>query len=192
MTWYGLPVLRQLAEGPRLSAEVAAALGLATPQLKKTFRCLRARGYIRTVEGVHEITEAGRSTLEQDEEITCGPRKGRKRNEGSLRARAWRAMRIKEKFSLDDLLTLLCDGTELSAENNLRSYLRALEGAGYLVELKRRGPENTPRWWLSRDTGLRAPSWNRLTRTVADPNTGEVIYVPPIIRGAHKQGGAHD
>ncbi len=86
-------------------------------------------------------------------------------------------MRIKEKFGLDELLSLLCDGTELSAEDNLRGYLLALERSGYLVRLNRRGADNSPRWWLSRNTGPNAPAWNRQTRTVADTNTGEVRHI---------------
>lgn len=192
MNWLGLPALRALAEGPLLTGELAKALGLATDKAGQVCRCLRARGLVRTYERIHELTAAGRQAVKRGEEITCGPAKGAVRRGESLRARAWRAMRIKEKFSLDDLLTLLCDGTEKAAESNLKDFLRVLERAGYLMELKRRGGDGSRRWWLAKDTGLQAPSWNRLTRTLADPNTGEVYRVASLADGRTNNAGAKE
>lgn len=187
MAWLGLPALRALAEGPRLTRELARILGIPQGQAKGVCRCLRARGLVRTGEDVHELTDQGRQTVARGEEITCGPDKGQVRRDGSLRARAWRAMRIKEKFGVDELLTLLCDGTERQAEYNLQGYLRILERAGYLAELKRRGPEGSRRWWLARDTGPLAPAWNKVARTLADPNTGELHDVAAKPRGREKK-----
>ena len=41
-------------------------------------------------------------------------------------------MRMRDHFSVDDLLTTLCDGEEKGAEENLRNYCRALYRAGML------------------------------------------------------------
>lgn len=178
MTWLGLPMLRALSEGPKLTSELALAVGITTDHAGRVCRCLRARGVLRTGGGIHELTEAGREAVERGEEITCGPQRGTVRREGSLRARAWRAMRIKERFGLDDLLTLLCDGSERTSQSNLRSYLIALERAGYLARLKRSAANGGPRWLLILNSGPQAPAWNKQTRTIADPNTGAVIPVP--------------
>ncbi len=173
MTWLGLPTLRALASGPLLTAELAKAMGISVDSTRSVCRCLRARGLMRTVEGIHELTEAGRQAMTIGQEITCGPDKGGVRRAESLRAKAWRAMRIKVKFSLDELLSLLCDGEEKDAAGNLRRYLRALELTGYLVEMKRTGADGSRRWWLAKDTGLHAPAWNKKAWTLTDPNTGE-------------------
>lgn len=178
MAWLGLTMLRALSDGPKLTAELASAIGVGTDNAHQACRCLRARGLMRTAEGLHELTEAGRQAVECGEEITCGPSKGRVRRDGSLRAKAWRAMRIRERFSLDDLLLLLCDDGADKAERNLRDYLSALERSGHLTRLKRQGANGSPRWWLARDTGPKAPAWNKRTRTLADPNTGEIIPIP--------------
>lgn len=177
MTWLGLPMLRALSEGPRLTSELARAVGITTDHAGRVCRCLRARGVLRTGGGVHELTKAGRDAVARGEEITCGPQRGTVRREGSLRARAWRAMRIKERFGLDDLLTLLCDGDERAPANNLRSYLHALEAAGYLARLRRPDADGGPRWLLILNSGPKAPAWNKQTRTLTDPNTGAVILI---------------
>ncbi|SNR59405.1 hypothetical protein SAMN04488503_0225 [Humidesulfovibrio mexicanus] len=173
MTWHGLPALRALSSGPLLTAELSRAVGISLDSTRAVCRCLRARGLMRTVEGIHELTEAGHQAVACGQEITCGPNKGGVRRAESLRAKAWRAMRIKMKFSLDELLSLLCDGEEKDAEGNLRRYLRTLELAGYLVEMKRTGADGSRRWWLAKDTGLHAPAWNKKAWTLTDANTGE-------------------
>lgn len=95
---------------------------------------------------------------------------------------AWRAMRIREVFSLDDLMQLVCDGGEKDAVRNLGGYVRALAAAGYLVPMRRQNSARHPgRWRLTSkgNTGPEAPAWNKKSGMVKDPNTGEAFNVRP-------------
>ena len=188
MAWNGLTILNTLADGPKLTRQIAASLGTTSNSLVRCLRKLQQKGLLINAEGVHQITEKGRATLAEGREITSGPCSGQaaSRRGNTLRAKAWRAMGMRDGFGLDDLLTLLCDGDEGDAENNLASYLRALEAAGFLTPM-RPGSCGKPRWRLKRDrAGGEPPAWNKATRTLRDHNTGEVFAIP------RKQGARHD
>lgn len=174
MSWRGLAALRALQAGPLLTRQLAAELGISADSALSVCRVLRGRGYLASTEGVHQLTLAGREALERGEEITSGAAPHRP---DSLRSKAWRVMRMRDGFGLEDLLDLLCSGAEGDPERNLGGYVRALEIAGYLLRLRRGA---APRWRLrrERDTGPDAPSWNKKARTVTDPNTGEVHHLP--------------
>lgn len=96
---------------------------------------------------------------------------------GTLRQTAWRAMQIKEKFSLSDLVRYsLPEGSAAKdPRNNLGRYVKALTDAGILVELKRRLAPTSPtsngekRWMLVKDLGRHAPVM-RDAGGVWDPN----------------------
>ncbi|GAB7082321.1 helix-turn-helix domain-containing protein [Megalodesulfovibrio paquesii] len=173
-------VLQHLASVPGVAgcattAEVHAAVGYAANSVRRALRTLRERGLVTSLEGLHELTAKGRAWIDAGLEITSGPRPGQaqSRHAQTLRAKAWRALRLKGKCSLDDLLMLVADGTEKDAEKQLRRYCRALEAAGYLVPMR-------SGWLLpaDRNTGPEAPAYNSKTRTVTDPNTGDVWPLP--------------
>jgi len=101
-----------------------------------------------------------------------------------MRAKAWRALRIRRKAGVADLLPLVLgpEATpvdEANARRSLDRYLTALAMSGHLTELPRRGGPNQigVRWVLTNDTGPCAPAWNKAQRTVTDGNTGEVHSV---------------
>ena len=194
MAWNGLAILTALSAGPRLTRQIAASLGCPGRDIGRCLRMLARRGFIRSVEGVHELTDAGRVRADQGEEITSGPCNGSavSRSAGNLRLRAWRLMRMRDAFGLDDLLTTLCDGSEATAAGNLRTYLAALETAGYLARLRRGATRGAPRWRLrrERDTGPEAPAWNKKTRTLRDHNTGQVFRIPAHNRAAEVGNGS--
>ncbi len=196
MGWNGSTILEQLATGPKLSRQLSASLGLGVDAIHSTCRILRRKGLLSAYRGLFQITDAGRQALASGVEVKSGPGKGRSpaRGRGTLRAKAWRAMRMLGGFSLDDLLTMLCDGSQPSAAANLADYLRALDGAGFLLKLPRRGNGTHPQRYRlrrDRDTGPEAPAWNKPERTLTDPNTGEVFRVPRRSELA-QQGAAHD
>lgn len=183
MAWYGTPLLQQVADQPRLLRELVAALGTSREGTRLSCKALHKRGYATFTEGILTITDAGRAVLASGTELRSGPesRNVSTRAGNTLRARAWRAMRMRDGFSLDDLLTMLCDGSEAYAEKNLGDYIRALACAGYLLALPRRGDGPHPqRYRLRRDrnTGREAPAFNKATRTLTDLNTGEVFRIP--------------
>ena len=82
-------------------------------------------------------------------------------------------MRMKMWLSVDDMLMTLADGSEKSAEKDLRRYVRALQKAGY-VERSARNPRL---FRLVKNTGRNAPAYNTKRETVTDTNTGEVHHV---------------
>jgi len=181
MAWNSLFVLNALADGPKLTRQLATCLGKSREATRLCLERLQRKGLVTSAEGAHQITDKGRQALARGREITSGPGDGTaaSRRGPTLRQRAWRAMGMRDGFGLDDLLTMLCDGSEKDAERNLSRYLEALEAAGYLLVLPRRGEDGEKRWRLRRDriTGAEAPAYNTRTRRVTDCNTGEVFAI---------------
>lgn len=132
--------------------------------------------------GCYTLTSAGKAFLAEGKRIASGQPKSGTRvriKAGGLRLLAWRAMRILQKFSVNDLLKHCTAGGEADAAGNLGKYVRALTRAGYLAELRREpGTALTSngfkRWLMLCDSGPQAPVWNQTRQTVTDPNTGEV------------------
>ena len=178
MAWAGLAILNALADGPKLTRQILSGLGLTSTTCLET---LRRRGLIASAEGIHQLTEAGRATLAAGKEIMSGPCGSNvtTRRSLTLRQKAWRVMGIRDGFSLADLLTMLCDGSETAPERNLARYLAALEAAGYLLPLARRGEDGAKRWRLRRDrnTGPEAPALNTRTKRLTDCNTGQIFEI---------------
>lgn len=144
------------------------------------------RGYLERREiGCYQLTDAGRAALVAGEVLTSGPRGPIPRTApvaGSLRAKLWRAIRLRRKATLGELVRLASTGEEVNAKLNASRYLRVLARAGYLEPLAR-ASDGKPtsngliRYALIRDTGLSAPiirqrggAWE-----VYDPNTQEVF-----------------
>lgn len=114
-----------------------------------------------------------------------------------LRERAWWLMRQLPRFTLDELLLTLADGSERDAESNLRKYIRRLERSGVLARLQRRAPGASKRsngqliWRLARDLGRLAPVWRGAQGALWDPNKGELIQPPPVDPSADTAGATH-
>lgn len=167
----GRQILTVLSAGCATTAQLADRIeGTSGPRLQSCLQTLRDRSLVTSVQGVHELTDKGRAWAEAGLEINGGPRPGnaQSRAVGTLRAKAWRYLRIRGKASLDDILMTVADGTEATAEQNLRRYLNALTRAGILARTR-------SGWVLpsDRNTGIEAPSWNATTRMVIDLNSGE-------------------
>ena len=173
-------VLRALVPDPtRLgkvtSRDIRLATGLCKDQVCGAMPGLLARGLVRRCRvGVYAITPAGLRHLEGNKTTTFGPKGPRPIfAPSSFRARLWRALRLKRVATVDELLVLAAKGTEGNAREDANKYLRALARAGILdPAYTRSGPQ---RWLLLRDTGPRAPQWNKRQKRVFDPNT-ETTY----------------
>lgn len=104
--------------------------------------------------------------------------------QGTLRQKAWRAMQIKGKFTLSDLVrnALAEDSPARDPRNNLGRYVKALTKAGVLVEMPRRAVPTSmtsngeKRWMLLRDLGRLAPV-ARMHGGVYDPNSETTLGV---------------
>jgi len=163
-------------------------------QVENSTLKLRNHGFIKWVDkGCYRLTQEGIAALQSSQKIRSGP-KGEQENarifKDTLRVRVWRAMRIRKNFSIPELVGLVAKGDEKDAECNIRKYLIALEGAGYLIRMKKRMPGTAvtsngfARWRLDleKDTGPQAPIWRSKKETVFDPNTNEEITLTPIKR----------
>lgn len=179
MAWNGLHILAALADGPKLTRQIAASLVKPREDMRRCLDRLRRKGLVDSAEGTHQITEAGRAALAEGRDIMSGPCGGNttSRQGPTLRQRAWRLMRMRDGFSVEDLLSTLCDGGERDALANLRRYVVALEATGYLTPFRRRGEGGAKRWFLRRDrnTGPEAPALNTAARRLTDHNTGQVF-----------------
>lgn len=138
----------------------------------------------RVARGCFQLTAAAREALASGTEVVfrSGPRGPTPRTRpvaGSLRARLWHAMRIREKFTIGDLLGLAAQD-ETQAPCNAGRYLSDLARAGYVRVLARRAPGHKPtsngclRYSLIRNTGPLAPIVRRKRAEIYDPNTREV------------------
>ena len=110
----------------------------------------------------------------------------RTRNENTLYARLWRAMRIKERFTTSDLLEIAVNEDDKNPLPAAGRYLRALECSGFITRLPKwkKGTTTTSggfvRYMLVRNNGHLSPLITKDQTEVFDPNS-EQSY--PIIKG---------
>jgi len=195
MTWNAETLLQTVAEASKQECiteeRMSVITGMDAVQIERATLKLRKHGLMeKTARGCHKLTEAGVAAAAEGKKLRSGPKKwtGPRVNKASLRIRAWRAMRLKEKFSLPDLAMLCAQGEEKDIISNLRKYVHALERAGYLSRMSRREPGTSPtsnghiRWWLQPEkmTGLQAPVWSVEKNSVYDPNTEQTIQLPEV------------
>jgi hypothetical protein len=159
--------------------------GLTQPQVYWAVLTLRRNDLIeKTGKGCYKLTSAGNQAIISGTNVHSGPRgggqTGKRVLKDTLRLRLWRAMRIRRKFSVADILPLAVEGNERGdVTSNAHKYVRALCRAGYLTELPKRDPGIAPtsngykRYWLQEgnNTGPQAPVWSMDKKTVYDPNT---------------------
>ncbi len=164
---------------------------LSKRQVQQSCRLLRGSGLLKkTEEGCHTVTKAGLEAIKAGAHYRSGP-KGAKQHgkrvwKDTSRIRMWRAMRIRRKFDVPEIVILVADeDARGDMTSNVQKYVRALAKAGYLVELPRRqaGSAATSngykRWWLQddKDTGPLAPVWRAREGTVYDPNTKTEVAI---------------
>lgn len=177
-------VLASLPPGDCLTVEaLAASSGLTRRQVVFGAAGLIGRGYAERAEiGCFRLTEAGADARTNGVRLTSGPlgplsQALRRQKRTTLRDRLWRALRIKGKATVGELLEA-AGGDTNGAVNNAQHYCRALRRAGYLRRMRRRIPGTSPtsngfiRYQLVRDSGSQAPVV-RADGTVFDLNTRE-------------------
>ena len=162
-------LLGLLHQGLKLKPSMAAGLiSRSAKEAQNALAALARRGLAISIRGEYSCTPEGVIFMDSGREISRGPSGPNRKTrvfEGTIRAKAWRAMRIKGKFGLEDLGRSVLDGSEAGCEplDNIRKYVLALHKAGYIIEMKRRIPGTAPtsngrkRWMLVRDTGPKAP-----------------------------------
>lgn len=163
--------------------ELERVTGLTRRQISNGAARLVQRRYIERVErGCFQLTETGLVARQNGVVLTSGPNgplmRPRVNKQNTFRARCWRAMRLRGKFTLSDLVALASQD-EGGARTNATRYVRLLTQAGYLRELRReKGDALTSngfkRWSLIRNTGPAAPVPKTDGSEVWDPNTEQV------------------
>lgn len=183
-------LLQALSDGScRTIADLADALDLTRRQVSDAAACLLRRDYLmRMSAGCYRLTDEGAAAAATGEVITSGPKGPRDRVRiapHSLRARAWRAMRVRRRFTLHDLISDAATAADRAPDDNIGRYLRVLRASGYLAELPNRARGTPPtsngfkRWMLVRDTGPLAPVVLSKIAAVHDRNTGEDVPCVP-------------
>ena len=163
---------------------------LSKRQVQQSCRLLRGSGLLeKTDEGCHTITKAGIEALESGARYRSGPKdkqhNGKRVWKNTARIRIWRAIRLRRKFSVPEIIALVADETSGDMTSNVQKYVRALAKAGYLIALPKReaGTSLTSngykRWWLpdEKDSGPEAPIWRMERGTVYDPNTKTEVAI---------------
>lgn len=147
-------------------------------------------GYVvRKKAGCYQVTAKGKEAHRRG--YTSGPQGPltgeRKPQRDTLRARVWKALRIKKRATLGELIAYAAvEGTD--DENALRNasrYVRGLRAAGVVKKLVRREPGTAPTsnghhvYLLVRDLGPLAPYLRRSGEVLYNPNAGEEIKLDP-------------
>lgn len=180
-----IAVMGALGVGRMRTEQLADQLPIDRKQVAAATGRLIARGLVQRLEiGEFELTEAGRAALASGAKLSSGVARGWRKAPvyaDSLRQRAWRAMRLVQRFSVADIEPLAVKGGEREAGENIRRFCHALASAGYLVDLPQRVPGTAKSsngfkvWRLARDTGEVAPRYMAGQRAFQDRNTREVF-----------------
>lgn len=174
--------------GRRLRPEqLVDALHKPRKQIVQTLGRMILSGYVeRDESGRYRLTAEGRTKVEKGERFRPGPRGPLGQLPGpkadTLRQRAWNAMRIRKRFTVDDLATLAARAGDKVPRDNLQHFLKALERGGYVSARPTRAKESAAPgsngcivWRLEKDTGPFAPrvAWDRAS--LFDHNTQERV-----------------
>ncbi|WOF75343.1 hypothetical protein QMT40_003014 [Parvibaculaceae bacterium PLY_AMNH_Bact1] len=153
-------------------------------------------GYVvRKKSGCYQVTAKGKKAYKRG--YTSGPQGPltgeRKPQRTTLRSRVWKALRLKKRATLGELIAYaaLEDTDDQNALRNASRYIRGLRAAGVVKKLARREPGTAPTsnghhvYLLVDDLGPEAPYLRRNGTTLCNPNTGEEIEVDdaPLARG---------
>lgn len=179
-------LLQALKAGSCLTVDqLIEELDLTRRQVSNAATLLLRRNYLeRMGAGCYQLTPAGRVAAESGEVITSGPKgpTGKvPQHRDTFRERAWRAMRVRHRFTIGEIVADAGRGKEKSDRQNAMRYVRYLRAAGYLGELPRRqrgtatGSNGFKQFVLIRNTGPRAPVFRAGKATMHDFNLGEDV-----------------
>jgi len=117
------------------------------------------------------------------------------RSTGGLRARAWWVLRKNKRMTVLDIQNTVCDGSEKSAESNLRRWLIKLAAAGILevsrVDDGKPTSNGSNLYTVVVDVGPIAPIV-RNDGSVLDPNSGILIAASAHLATEPTAGGMSD
>lgn len=180
-----LAVMATGNNGPLSLDQIDATLPIGRKQIATAAAKLIQRSYVERLEtGVYALTVTGRKALEDGASLSSGPHRGRRKHpmyRDSLQQRAWSAMRLMQRFTIGDIVTLAANAADAHPEQSLQRFFHRLTRAGYLHELPTRVHGSKERssgfkqWRLARDTGEQSPRWLDRQQAFKDWNTREVF-----------------
>jgi hypothetical protein len=177
MSRSGDQILKTLESGPLYTRQLAAMCDCSN--IHQCLIRLKKAGLVTAVNGINYLTEAGYNAVKHVDGPCRGKMKVRAGN--SLREKAWYLLRTGNFYSVNELMEVLCTGTERDAAGNLEAYLQALLRAGYLrvtIQVYGIKPERRYRLLKERNTGPMSPTWSSRARMLRDPNSGESYTIP--------------
>jgi hypothetical protein len=175
--------------------------GLTVQQVQRSTRVLRHNHLLeKTGAGCHKLTTAGLEALKAGARHRSGPKGGKQSGKrvwkDTVRICIWRAIRLRRKFTVPEIISLVADESSGDMTSNVQKYVRALAKAGYLIELPKREAGSSltsngyKRWWLTddKDTGPEAPIW-RLERSTVYDQTHVQRWRYDLANHPARQGG---
>lgn len=179
-------LLQILSDGScRTIDQLEVQLDLTRRQVSDAAACLLRRDYLlRMGTGCYQLSAAGIAAVAAGEIIRSGPRKPHgvaRTTRDSLRGRAWRSMRIRQWFTVPDLVTDAARAEDRNPSDNLHRYLRALQQAGYVKVAARRAKgvaltsNGFKHFVLVQNTGPLAPIPRSKSAAIHDPNIGKDV-----------------
>lgn len=180
-----IAVLGAIGNGQYTVEEIATHLPMDRRNVSSAACRLITRDLIERIEtGVFRLSPEGRAFLVEGRTLKCGP-KGKRTGvavpqQDTLRQRAWKAMQVSRRFTIDDLLRAAMRGNDAGSRSNLQRYLKALTLSGHIAVLPQRVPgmamtSNGFKQWALRRPGAVAPVARPKDRATYDHNTREVV-----------------
>ena len=174
-------------DGCVLIQRLSEATGRSVHKVGNLIETLTSAGLITMKSvGCYRVTEEGHAFLAGRSQVrlTAGPKAphGAARNsEDSLTARAWRALRIKKKATVPEIMETIAAEPRQYAQ--VGRYLKALVEAGLVKRLPRKlrghgmGNNGYVQHLLVEDLGPLAPVWKVKAKTLRDPNGGKLFQL---------------
>ncbi|WP_299165843.1 hypothetical protein [uncultured Tateyamaria sp.] len=157
--------------------------GRSQAHLRKVLNELAIAGLVtRPKRGWYALTDAGHVRMKFDPKAPVKPRQIRKPKPGSVRSRVWRAIQIKQEFTIGDLLPVV-ENNSGGTYATIGAFCVQLEKCGYLRGVFLAGDHEAlnnatriKKYRVAKHTGPVAPVWVEAENCLHDHNTGEKVY----------------
>ena len=167
-----IAVLGAIGKGLKSLDELDCHLPISRKEISKAACKLVIKKLIERLEAGHyQLTDDGQLFLAEGRTITSGPNQPlsflRQAPRNTFRQRAWNAMRLQKRFTVQSIITVAKIISDGNVSHNLQVFIWRLAAAGYVVELpaREKGTALTSNGFkvfrLIKDTGHLAPVWSK-------------------------------
>lgn len=148
--------------------QLQAASKLSEKELTDVLQWLRHQKLIRRIKLMYCVTPAG-AALAND------PEPAPKIIRSDLRSMVWRALRMRGKSSVTELLEVIGKPATRGTRQNVRTYLAALCRVEVVAVSRFKAPNGERLYQIMRDLGPTAPATEKGTGRMFDPNSGQPL-----------------